>query len=114
MIFQVVALSLLFAVIVADIRGMQARRGRLLLRIGRVLMCLIAGALILMPGVTSQVATTVGIGRGTDLLLYVLLLLSPLAWFQLQTQNASLERRLVQLARDEALRVPVHTEESAT
>lgn len=107
MIFQIVAIAMLSLVVLADLRGMSARRGRLFLRIGRVLMCLAAGILILMPGVTSQVASTMGIGRGTDLLLYIMLLLSPLAWFQLQTQNASLERRLVQVARDESLRNPI-------
>ncbi|MEL6106246.1 MAG: DUF2304 domain-containing protein [Planctomycetota bacterium] len=107
MIFQVVSLALLAVVVLADIRGMSARRGRLMLRVGRFLVCVLAAVLILTPNVTSQIATSVGIGRGTDLLLYVMLLISPLAWFHLQAQNAALERRLIQIARDESLRNPV-------
>ena len=110
-LFQWVSIPLLFLIVLLDVRGLLARRGKPFIRIGRMGMCILAALLIWLPGVTSTIATAAGIGRGTDLLLYLMLLVMPLAWFRIQTDKFLFERRLVALAREEALRTPVRGQE---
>ena len=52
-----------------------------------------------MPAVISRIAHFVGVGRGTDLLLYVLVIAFLLQILSSFRRNAALERRITRLAR---------------
>ena len=103
-LFQQITIPVLTLMVTADLLGLFARRGRPLIRISRVAICLLAVLLIASPDLTSQLAVRLGIGRGTDLMLYLMLLVSPFVWFRNQTRHAVNERKLVELARAEAIR----------
>lgn len=60
--------------------------------------------LILFPGITSVLASLLGIGRGTDLVFYAFMLLSTGGMFYLYGRNYVLRRELVELARRDAFR----------
>ncbi len=66
---------------------------------------LLAGALsVLFPDITVVAANAVGVARGTDLLLYVLVVAFLFVTIGLYQRVHSLERRLTDLARELALR----------
>lgn len=106
-LFQSVSLAVLLIILLFDVRGLVARRGRPFIRLGRMIIYMLAGMLILMPSLTTFIATQLGIGRGTDLILYLTVLIAPYAWFRIQGQHWMLEQRLVELARAEAMRAPL-------
>ncbi|WP_034265524.1 DUF2304 domain-containing protein [Actinospica robiniae] len=73
-------------------------------RIGFLLFCLFGVIAVLRPGVMTWLANQVGVGRGTDLLLYILVVV--FAFFSLNTylRFKDTERRLTKLARAMAIR----------
>lgn len=73
-------------------------------RIGFLLFCLFGVIAVLRPGVMTWLANRVGVGRGTDLLLYMLVVV--FAFFSLNTylRFKDTERRLTKLARAMAIR----------
>lgn len=58
---------------------------------------------ILFPGLTGRLADLVGVGRGTDLLLYTLVVAFLLQVLSSFRRNAAMERQLTRLARRIAL-----------
>jgi small membrane protein len=82
----------------------QARGNHLAVRRIAAAGFLMAGALaVLFPETTTVVANWVGVGRGTDLLLYVLVVAFLFVTIGLYQRLHSLERRFVDLARELAL-----------
>jgi hypothetical protein len=73
-------------------------------RIGFLLFCLFAVVAVLRPGLMTWLANRVGVGRGTDLLLYMLVVV--FAFFSLNTylRFKDTERRLTKLVRAMAIR----------
>lgn len=73
-------------------------------RIGFLLFCAFGVIAVLRPGVMTWLANRVGVGRGTDLLLYMLVVV--FAFFSLNTylRFKDTERRLTKLARAMAIR----------
>jgi len=73
-------------------------------RIGFLLFCVFGVIAVLRPGVMTWLANRVGVGRGTDLLLYMLVVV--FAFFSLNTylRFKDTERRLTKLARAMAIR----------
>jgi len=66
---------------------------------------LAVGALaVVLPQTTTYVANLIGVGRGTDLLLYVTVVAFLFVTIGLYQRIHSLERRLTELARELALR----------
>ena len=63
-----------------------------------------AGLSVLFPEALTRVANTVGVGRGADLLLYVLVVTFLLVTMVLFRRLNELERRYTQLARSLAVR----------
>ncbi len=63
-----------------------------------------AAIVVWWPGLTSDVARLVGIGRGVDLVLYAAVLGAFLLVFQLHVAHHRLERKLTELVQREALR----------
>ncbi len=106
--FQVILLPLLALMAARDLHGVFTGRGNPVARLVRILCWTVAAGLIAFPETSSVLATMMGIGRGADLVMYLFMLAAPIAWFHLQTQNHALERKLVKLARAEAMRSPLH------
>ncbi len=63
------------------------------------------GALVVTwwPGVASNVANFVGIGRGADLIVYITIVLLLVLVFQLHVAHVRLERQLTEIVRRESL-----------
>jgi hypothetical protein len=94
LLLAAIALVALFA-----LRGSTRPIHRVLWR-GYVVGILIAAALsILFPGLLSGLAHKVGVGRGTDLLLYILVITFLFVSVILFRRLDSLERKYVQMAR---------------
>ncbi|MDA8744736.1 DUF2304 domain-containing protein [Rubripirellula amarantea] len=103
-IFQWIVLPCLAVIVVLDVRGLAQRRGNVVPRVIRILAWCAAFLLIVNPPLTSKISQFVGIGRGTDLVVYVFMLVAPVVWFRIQTQTHSLQRQIIRLARIEATR----------
>lgn len=101
-LFQWIILPLLVAIIILDLQGLQKRRGNLVLRVSRSLAWCVALVMIANPVLTSEISHFLGIGRGTDLVVYVFMLVTPLLWFRSQAQIHGLQRQVIALARIEA------------
>lgn len=69
--------------------------------VASVVVC--AGLSIIFPNALTQVANLIGVGRGADLLLYVLVVTFMLVSVVLFRRLAQLERRFTQLARQVAV-----------
>ena len=83
----------------------QARGNHLALRRIAASAFLLAGALsVLFPDITVIAANAVGVARGTDLLLYILVVAFLFVAIGLHQRVHALERRLTDLARELALR----------
>jgi len=103
-LFQWLVLPVLTLIILLDIRGLTHRRGNVTLRLTRIAAWCMAFVLIWDPALTSMISRQLGIGRGTDLVVYVFMLFAPVVWFRMQAQTHSLQRKVIELARIEAIR----------
>ena len=97
----IVAAVLLF---VLFLRRSQTARLQAFKRIGFLLFCLFGVIAVINPDVMTWLAHRVGVGRGTDLLLYILAVV--FGFFSLNTylRFKDTERRLTRLARAMAIR----------
>jgi hypothetical protein len=69
-----------------------------------VLALLAAGVLfVINPDLTTRLAQTVGVGRGTDLLLYLFCLASITVFLKLYKKHRTVEEKLTEVARQVAL-----------
>jgi len=82
------------------------RQDRRRVRLVRLTFWIAAIILIYEPVLASLAAGRLGIGRGTDLVFYLFMLVSPAIWFHLYNRQFTIRRDLVELARREALRSP--------
>jgi small membrane protein len=73
---------------------------RRLLATGLLLAAVVA---VLHPDSVTAVAHRVGVGRGTDLVLYVLVVVSAMTWLGMYRRLSELEARLTRLVRFQAL-----------
>lgn len=101
---------LLLAAIVAfgllAFRGSRKAIHKVLWRGYVVVVVLAAASSVLFPDALTRVANAVGVGRGADLLLYVLVVTFLLVSMVLFRRVTELERRYTQLARTLAVRDP--------
>lgn len=72
-------------------------------RLGTLAFVIFAIVTILMPGITGYLAGLVGVGRGTDLLLYALVIAFLAQILSSFRRNAARERQITKLARRIAL-----------
>lgn len=94
--------SMAFLALVA-LRGRPSPRS-LAVRRGAFILVLAFGVVaIIVPSLVTKVANAVGVGRGADLLLYVLTVAFLLVSFRLYQRLTELERRYVELVRKQAL-----------
>ncbi|QDT65835.1 DUF2304 domain-containing protein [Calycomorphotria hydatis] len=101
--FQIISLSLLGLILLAEIvRIMQGARFGWF-RISRISFWIVASLGILFPTAVSAIAASLGIGRGADLVLYVFLLTFVVLAFNFYARCVSLQRQITELVRQEAL-----------
>jgi len=103
-LFQWLTVPLLICLMAWELRAFIRRRQQL--RLARFVIWLLAASLILYPQLASVLAHALGIGRGTDLVLYAFMLCTICVLFHLYGKQFILSRNLVELARREALRTP--------
>ncbi|MBI3626733.1 DUF2304 domain-containing protein [Candidatus Uhrbacteria bacterium] len=72
----------------------------------------VAGLLTIWPGTTSFLASTVGIGRGVDLVVYLALILILYLIFKLIVRVEKLERNLTEIVRHQAVSRPINHDTS--
>jgi hypothetical protein len=102
--FQWASLTVLGLCILSDLRrfwrGSTARG----LLAARLVVWSIAAAAIARPDLTSIVATSMGIGRGTDLVLYLFVLAFIATTFYFYSRYQRLQRQITELVRQQAIR----------
>lgn len=74
----------------------------------------VSGLSVLFPGLVTDLARLVGVGRGTDLVLYVLVVVSAVTWLGMYRRVSDLEARLTRLVRFQALSTPAYPDAGAT
>lgn len=104
MLIQIVLLAAVAVVVVLFARHWNTTRTRAWKRIAFLAFCLLNAYAVLRPGDTTRVAHVLGVGRGTDLVLYLLVVAVTLLALNTYLRFRAVERRLTELARDAALR----------
>ena len=69
---------------------------------------------IVDPGLTTEIANMVGIGRGADLVFYLSTLFLVFLCFNFHLRFMALQDQLTRVVREIALRNPVHEEDAAS
>lgn len=101
-IFQWIMLPVLAVVTVAEL--VRFARDRRRSRLVRTTVWIAAAVLIADPTSATSLARLVGIGRGTDLVFYIFMLVTPAVLFHLYSRQFRMRQDIVLLARREALR----------
>jgi len=113
-LFQVLSLSvvglLLLLTLVAAWRGWVTRREA----VTWSTLWIAAGGAILFPNITSAVAKRVGIGRGTDLLLYCAVVVMMVGFLMVYVRLRRLRREMTLLVRHLAIRDAIQGEKPAS
>jgi len=104
-VFQWIMLPVLVIVTIAELTCFARDRRRV--RLLRTAIWIAAVVLIADPDSATSLAQTVGIGRGTDFVFYVFMLVTPAVLFHLYSQQFRMRQDIVLLARQEALRTAV-------
>lgn len=79
-------------------------RTKLAIRLLAIILCATAIVFVLVPDLTTVIARRLGVGRGTDLLLYVSLIAGVHVVLHLYRRTRELERRITEQIRASALR----------
>jgi len=95
---------LIGCLVVASILGSFIFRTRLVYRLLGILLLLTAVTLVLFPDATTALAHLLGVGRGTDLLLYFSLIAGMYAVLLLYLRIRDLERKITEQVRATAVR----------
>lgn len=100
-ILLIAAVVLFIALFVRNEHGVRAKAGK---RIGLVLFALGNIYAVLRPGDVTTVANWLGVGRGTDLVLYFLVVAFLIGMLNSYLRFQNMDRRLTELARTLAVR----------
>jgi len=95
---------LIVGFVIATILGSVVFRGKLAYRLLAIVLCSTAILFVLFPDLTTVIAKSLGVGRGTDLLLYVSLVSGVHAILLLYRRTRDLERKITEQIRAMALR----------
>ena len=98
---------LLLALFGVGVYASRTRAGAAHLALRRVVgaLTLLAGAVaVVSPMLVTRVANAVGVGRGTDLLLYAFVVVSLIIWLSIYRRFDEMERRFAAMARQLAIR----------
>src|SRR6476661_4304403 len=94
-----IILSMLVAIM-----GSVAFRSKLISRLVALLFFGAATGFVLFPDATSEIARVLGVGRGTDLLLYVTIFAGLHSCLLLYIRNRTVQRKLTELTRALAIK----------
>jgi len=103
MIIQIILISGTIALGIIALRQRVSGSALAIRRLGGVAIMVVGTVLVLWPNITTKVANAVGVGRGTDLLLYALVMAFMFTTISLHQKIYALERRLGELVRELAL-----------
>jgi hypothetical protein len=103
MIIKLLLLSGLCVAAVLAYRSARSARSLALRRVGLALILSAAVVGIAFPGVVTAVANAVGVGRGADLVLYALVVVSVFVWVGVYRRLHDMDARFVELSRRLAL-----------
>lgn len=101
--FQRFALPVLGILIIVELYRRLSRRDRSLANLLRFFLWLAAFVAICWPNMTTAIATTIGIERGADLVLYVFVLSFLATSFYFYSRSVRMERQLTQVVRHLAI-----------
>ncbi len=103
-----VQLSQVILVIIIIIFGLYVFRLRTVLTDRIILLLLACGGVVLVihPDLSTRLANSIGIGRGTDLILYVFILFSLFYFVGISSELKKIERQLTEVVRAQALQNP--------
>jgi hypothetical protein len=102
-LIKILLIAAIVAIGLLAFRGSRRAIHKVLWRVYILLVVMGAVLSILFPDLLTSIAGFVGVGRGTDLLLYVLVVTFMLVSVVLFRRVAELERRYTQLAREIAV-----------
>lgn len=108
MAIKLLLLAAFGALAVAAARLGPSPRHLALRRLSATALMVVSGLSVLFPGLVTDVARLLGVGRGTDLVLYVLVVVSAVSWLGMYRRINDLESRITLLIRAQALSTPVH------
>jgi hypothetical protein len=103
MIIKLLLLSGLCVAAVFAYRSARSARSLALRRGGLALILSAAVVGVVFPGVVTAVANAVGVGRGADLVLYALVVVSVFVWVGVYRRLHDMDARFVELSRRLAL-----------
>ncbi len=102
-LFQWLTLSVVAAVLAAELLGLYRNFAGRKLRLLRIAVWSVAAAAIVDPGIPQAVAICLGIGRGADLVLYLVVLAFLCGSFYSYSHFVRLERQLTEVVRHVAM-----------
>ena len=103
-LFQIITLPLVFLLFVRSaVHLVRGTRGRAIPFLEAIIW-LLAGIAILQPNLTAEIANLIGIGRGADLILYLLVLSNLVSWFYFYRRLQQQESIISELVRQIAIR----------
>ena len=102
-LFQLLTLSVVTAVLAAEFLGLCRRSAGRKLRLLRIAVWSAAAAAIVDPGIPQAIAIRIGIGRGADLVLYLVVLAFLRVSFYFYSCNMQLQRQLTVVVRHLAI-----------
>jgi hypothetical protein len=100
---QVILVACFLVLVIAGLRSRRTQRTRAAKKILFIAVGLVAVAAVLFPGVTQDVADLVGVGRGTDLVLYLAIVLVSYAALDIYLRFQDLNDQVTRLTRALAL-----------
>lgn len=103
---MLIKIILLIAICVISVGLMKSRvsdRNTALRRMGVLVFTLFAAVSVIWPQIVSELAHLVGVGRGTDLVLYLAIVAFLASQVTASKRRAALDRKITALAREVAL-----------
>ena len=103
---MIIKLVLIVGLVLACVLAYRTGRGARSLALRRIGLLSVVGVgvlAVLVPQLTGDLAQAVGVGRGTDLLLYLFVIASLFVWIGLYRRLHDMEERFTDLARSIAL-----------
>src|SRR5205085_11299075 len=103
MTIKILLIAAFSAVALATARLGPSPRHLAVRRLLAIVLLLGSGLSVLFPDLVTSLAHLVGVGRGTDLVLYVFVVVSAVAWLGVYRRITELETRMTRLVRAQAL-----------
>jgi hypothetical protein len=103
-LFQLIAVPFIAAMVAVSLRGLLRARGRLAASLFWTLLWTAAGVAVLVPDATTQVARSLGIQRGADLVIYCAILGFTVGFYFVYVRLRQLTREITVLTRELAIR----------